>query len=116
MGSGDVLSGDTDELAASFGEGDGLCQGGVDVLGRGIGHGLDADRGGAADGEGSGVDGTSCASWRCHCIFISIHYIRGVLSVFKFNGDGLLTWGGRCPPQTPPARSGCPLTRLLLGM
>ena len=50
-GGGDVGRGDADDLAADLGEGDGLLDGGGDVLGVARRHRLDADGIGAADAD-----------------------------------------------------------------
>ena len=49
---------DTDDLAASFSQGERLCDGGVDVLCVGRRHRLDADRVVAADSDIADVDDT----------------------------------------------------------
>ena len=52
-----VVNGDTNELGAGASEGGDLLDGGFDVRGVGVGHGLDDDRGGGADANAADVYG-----------------------------------------------------------
>ena len=61
-----VVDGDADDLGAGAGEGGDLLDGGLDVGGVGVGHGLDDDGGVGAYGDGTDFDrngGTAVYLW-----------------------------------------------------